>query len=367
MEWVYIPMLNANEDEAEVVDVLVEEGQKVSRGDVLCTLESTKATADVEAPSAGYVRALAFSSGQRARVGQPLCALTETMEEAVHVSSPQVPPAPVDDLPRATRRAAALASEYDVDLRAIPHQGILTERDILAHLGESPGALRAPGDQATATPAVEVGAGGQAIVIYGAGGHARVVIDMVREGRRDLRIVGIVDDSPDRPSEVLGVPVLGDASTFAELRERGVRLAALGVGAVTHNALRAELFSRLRREGFILPNLIHPRACVEPSVLMGQGNQIFAGAVVSSCVSLGDNTVINSNVVVSHDCVIDDHVHLTPGALLAGGVQVGARSVIGMGVTIFLGVQVGADVVIGNGSHILTDVADQQVIRPSLS
>jgi len=367
MEWVQIPMLNANEDEVEVIEVQVEEGQEVEAGDVLCTLESTKATADVEAPSAGFVRALGVRQGQRARVGQPLCALTETADEPVHLSSTQTGAAQADpDLPRATRRAAALASEYEVDLRAIPHEGILTERDILAHLGQGQGALRAPGDQAAeARTEIEVNTGGDAIVIYGAGGHARVVIDMVREGRRDLRIIGIIDDAPDRPSELLGVPVLGDASMFAGLRERGVRLAALGVGAVTHNALRAELFSRLRREGFLMPNLIHPRAAVEPSVLMGQGNQIFAGAVVSSCVRLGDNTIINSNVVVSHDCAIDDHAHLTPGALLAGGVQVGARSVVGMGATIFLGVRVGADVVIGNGSHILQDVADQEVVRPT--
>lgn len=366
MEWLHIPMLNANEDEVEVVEVHVEEGQEVERGEVLCTLESTKATADVEAPVDGFVRALGVREGQRAKVGQPLCALTETADEPVHLSTTQASAgAEADgDLPRATRRAAALASEYEVDLRTIPHEGILTERDILAHLGQGQGALRAPGDQAARAHAeIEVGGSGDAIVIYGAGGHARVVIDMVREGRRDLRIIGIIDDAPDRPDELLGVPVLGDASMFAGLRERGVRLAALGVGAVTHNALRAELFARLKREGFLMPNLIHPRAAVESSAQMGQGNQIFAGAVVSSCVRLGDNTIINSNVVVSHDCVVDDHAHLTPGALLAGGVQVGPRSVVGMGATIFLGVRVGADVVVGNGSHILQDLEDSRVVR----
>ncbi len=360
MKVVKAPQINANEDELEITDVYVQEGQRVEKGELLCTLESTKATVDLEAPGEGFVRALSVASGERVRTGQTICVLTETATESIeHVAKKSTS---LSGEPRATRRAASLVEEYELDIAGIEHQGILTERDVLHFLGRKKEDLRAPGDQAQS--AVDgSGGGGDGIVIYGAGGHARVVIDTIREGRRDLEVVGIIDDGDDRPDEVMGIPVLGDGSILPELRERGVRLAALGVGAVTHNALRAELFERLKRQGFSLPNLIHPASTVEPSARMGEGNQIFAGAVISSNVRLGNNTIVNCNTVVSHDCWIGDHVHLTPGALLAGGVRVGERTVIGMGVTIYLGVMVGADVMVANGNHILQDIGDQQVLR----
>ena len=185
----------------------------------------------------------------------------------------------------------------------------------------------------------------------------------MREGHRDLVIVGAVDDSSARPRDVLGVPVLGASELLASLREQGVENAVLGVGAVTHNATRVALFDKLRALGFRVPNLIHPRAMVEPSVRMGMGNQLFAGAIVGSNARLGDNTIVNSGVVVSHDCVIGSHTHLTPGCILAGGVTVGRNCVIGMGVTIYLGVTIGDDVTISNGVHVMKDVPDGAIVR----
>ena len=362
MNIIRAPQINANEEEMEVVEVRVSEGEHVRSGEILCTLESTKATVDLEAPHTGYVRKLRIQEGDRICVGDPICAVTQSLDEEVELE-PSRSPSTLNGGSRATRRAAALIEEYGVDASQVEHEGIITEYAVLRHLGKAEVDLRAPSDRPAPSP-IEVGDDtSHAVVIYGAGGHARVVIDMIREGRRDLRIIGIVDDADDGPDEVMGIPIVGDAGRLSELRERGIELAALGIGAVTHNALRAELFDRLRSRGFRLPNLIHPRATVEPSVTMGRGNQIFAGATVSSNVHLGDNVIVNSNAVVSHDCRIEDHVHLTPGSLLAGAVEVGPRSVIGMGSTVYLGVEVGADVVVANGNHILSDVGDEEVIR----
>jgi UDP-3-O-[3-hydroxymyristoyl] glucosamine N-acyltransferase len=106
---------------------------------------------------------------------------------------------------------------------------------------------------------------------------------------------------------------------------------------------------------------------IEPSVAMGVGNQIFAGAVVGSAAKLGDGTIINSGTIVSHDCLIGSHTHFSPGAILAGGVEVGENTLVGMGVTVYLGVRIGSNVVISNGSHIMKDVPDGSVIRTGTS
>lgn len=359
MEAIRAPLLNANEDEVLVVGVYVTEGAPVRAGELLFSLETTKASNDVDAPRAGYVRRLSVAEGDRVPVGRLLCVLTDTPDEPLDEKLEQ--PVLADGV-RATRRARELAEEHGVDLVALGVEGIIKERDIEAYLQRSGRAPRGrPAVPAFAAPL----AGPNPVVVLGAGGHARVLVDLVREARRDLTLIGAVDDGDVLPSDVLGVPVIGTSEQLVELRERGVEEAILGVGAVTHNATRVELYRRLVTLGFRVPNLVHPRASIEPSVRLGAGNQVFAGAIVGSNAKLGDNVIVNSGVVVSHDCTIGSHTHLTPGALLAGGVTIGESTVVGMGVTIYLGVTIGRDVVISNGVHVLKDVPDGTVLRGS--
>lgn len=359
VEILRVPLLNANEDELTVMGVHASEGAHVQAGQLLFQLESTKALSDVEAPRAGYVRQLGVAEGDRVAVGHVLCVLTATADEPVVLPGAGEPRIAGEGL-RATRKARELADAHGIDLAVLGIDGLVKERDVEAWLGSHR-------STAPSTPSPrgwpELLSGPNPTLLFGAGGHARVLVDLVREGHRDLTLVGAVDDGEAPPVDVLGVPVVGGSTRLAELRERGVELALLGVGAVTGNALRVALYERLLAAGFRVPNLIHPRASIEPSASMGRGNQIFAGAVVGSAARLGDNVIVNSGVVVSHDCVIGSHAHLTPGAILAGGVSVGENAVIGMGVTIYLGVTVGRDAVIANGAHVLKDVPPGAFVR----
>ncbi|HYI40074.1 MAG TPA: NeuD/PglB/VioB family sugar acetyltransferase [Allosphingosinicella sp.] len=356
-----VPMVNANEDEVVVRQVRVEEGRRVQAGEILCSLETTKASVDVEAPVDGYVRRLAVRNDERVPVGAIICLLTATLEEPIEAPSVAKAGASGPEA-RATLKAQMLADANGIDISDLGLDRIVKESDVRNHLAREGRRTAAPAP--AATPPDTGGRTGRRIVILGAGGHARVLIDLVREGYRDRIIVGTVDDDPSADRDCLGVPLLGASDRLAELRSEGIEEALLGVGAVTNNALRAKLYRRLRDSDFHVPTLIHPRAAVEPSARMLSGCQIFAGAIVGSNVSLGENVIVNSGAVVSHDCVIGSHVHITPGAILAGAVTVGENSVIGMGVTVYLGVRIGANVTIGNGVHIFRDVPDNSSVMP---
>lgn len=368
MEIVRTPQLNANEDEVEVVDVVVSNGDEVAAGDLLCVVESTKATYEVEAPAPGYVRRLNLEVGDRLEVGTLIAAITETPDESVESIEAAADEDESDR--RVTRKARELAEQHDIDLSDVEARGIVKARDVREQLD-----AKAQPDQKSletfsneqSSPLLARQAGQRQAVIYGAGGHGRVLVDLLRQARPDLEIIGFVDDGETLPDKVLGLPVVGDSSKLAELREQGVQEAFLGVGAVTDNSVRIELYDRLVNLGFMLPNAIHPDATVEPSASLGRGNQVFAGAVVSSAVEIGENTIINSNVVVSHDCQIGSHSHITPGANLGGGVEIGKNSVVGMGASIYLNLTIGDDVSISNGVDVLRDVEDGQTLRTSQS
>lgn len=201
-----------------------------------------------------------------------------------------------------------------------------------------------------------------AVVIYGAGGHGKCVVDLVRSVG-GYRVAGLVDDHRPAGESFMGVRVLGGGATLAELRAEGVELAANALGGIGNIEVRVTVSERLAAAGFRCPALVHPSAILEPSFVPSSGLQVFPHVYVGSDVSIGPDTILNTGAVVSHDCVLGAWVNLSPGALLAGGVHVGPRTLIGMGVTINVGVRIGTGVRIGNSAVIKADVDDGAEVR----
>ena len=200
------------------------------------------------------------------------------------------------------------------------------------------------------------------ILVYGGGGHAKSVIDMIRAVGGYL-IAGVVDDHLPAGTQVLGVPVLGSSSMLDSLHEQGISLAVNTVGGIGKPDIRVKIFERLDQAGYTFPSLVHPRAFVEPTARIAEGTQILPMAYVGSDTQIGFGCIINYGAIISHDCVLQDYVNLSPGGTLAGGVKVGERSQIGMRATVNLNLSVGVDVRIGNGATIKKDVPDSEIIR----
>ncbi len=200
------------------------------------------------------------------------------------------------------------------------------------------------------------------ILIYGGGGHAKSVIDLIRA--LDLyQIAGIVDDALPVGSTILSVPVLGKSDLLEILADRGLKYAVNAVGGIGNPEVRVRVFERLDRAGYTCPYLIHPKAVVEPSVQIAEGVQILPLVYVGSDSRIGFGSIVNYGAILSHDCHIGEYVNLSPGATLAGGVTIGDRSQIGMRVTINLDLEIGHDVRIGNGATIKKNVPDSEIVR----
>lgn len=200
------------------------------------------------------------------------------------------------------------------------------------------------------------------ILVYGGGGHAKSVIDMIRAVGGYL-IAGIVDDNLIVGTQVLGVPVLGTSEILDILHEQGISLAVNTVGGIGKPDTRVKVFEKLDQAGYEFPSMIHPRAFVEPTARVAEGTQILPMAYVGSNSQIGFGCIINYGAIISHDCVLQDYVNLSPGGTLAGGVTVGERSQIGMRATVNLNLNIGTEVRIGNGATIKKDVPDFEVIR----
>lgn len=196
------------------------------------------------------------------------------------------------------------------------------------------------------------------VVGIGAGGHARVVLDiLVRAG--GFEIVGFTDSDPARKGAVVeGFRVLGDDRTLKDLLRQGVRHAFLGIGGVSDNAPRAAVYEKACALGLSFVKAIHPAAVVASSANIGNGVALMAMSVLNPGVRLGENVIVNTGAIVDHDCILGNHVHIAPGATLSGGIVVGDGAHIGIGASIVQGVRIGRNAVIGAGAVVIRDVPE---------
>jgi sugar O-acyltransferase (sialic acid O-acetyltransferase NeuD family) len=253
---------------------------------------------------------------------------------------------------RITKPARALAESLSLDLSTLPTDRLITEA-LIRQLSPSP----TPNPQSTNLPNSNA-----QIILYGAGGHAKTVLEMA-QAIGAFRIAGILDDNPELAGKsVLGIPVLGGRELLPGLAQQGIHLAANGVGGIINIDIRIRLFELLAGYGFAFPILRHPRATVEPSAVLADGVQVFANAYVGSEAVLHERCMVNTSAVVSHDCEIGMYTHIAPGALLAGHVHVGERALVGMGVTTTIGLKIGSGARIGNGAVLLANVPEKAII-----
>ena len=200
------------------------------------------------------------------------------------------------------------------------------------------------------------------VVGLGAGGHAKVVIEILRVCG-EYEVVGLLDPQEDLwGTEVLGVSVRGDDSMLRGLYTDGVRHAFIGLGGLGCTAARRRLYGTAQQEMFEVVAAIHPDAVVSRSARIGHGPTVMAGAVVNADATLGANVIINTGAIVEHDCVIEDHVHIATGARLAGNVRVGEGAHVGLGASVRQSISVGAGAVIGAGAVVVKDVQPNTVV-----
>jgi acetyltransferase EpsM len=201
------------------------------------------------------------------------------------------------------------------------------------------------------------------ILIWGAGGHGRVVADLLRAAGGE--VLGFVDGDPAKlGTEIAGggrvlfnEPVLFRYLTEHGCLPGGAAAVALGVG---DNRARRKILETLGR--FAAPALIHPSATASPSAHFGRGAVVFPGAVVNAGAWVGAGVIVNTGAIVEHDCRVGDGVHVSPRATLCGGVEVGAGSWICAGATLIPGVRVGTGATVGAGAVVIHDVPDHTTV-----
>ena len=147
------------------------------------------------------------------------------------------------------------------------------------------------------------------ILIYGFGGHGRVVAEFLNESLGYK--IGVFDEQAprDKPDYVI---YLGsyDPKIHSNLKI---------IIAIGDNLRRSEIVKTLSHD---FSQFIHPSAYVSPSARIGVGTVILQNVVIQSNAILGMHSIINIGSLIDHDSRIGDFCHIAPSSYVGGGAQV---------------------------------------------
>lgn len=205
--------------------------------------------------------------------------------------------------------------------------------------------------------------GGRRLLVWGGGGHGKVVADAARAA--GWRVAGFVDRDPALVGRVVepgGARVVLDEAALRALLAAGrlcEQAEAVAV-AVGDNRTRLSLLAEVGDAA--APAIVHPAAILSPHVSLGAGSVVFARVAVNPDARAGAGVILNTGCVVEHDCELGDGVHVSPGAVLAGAVRVDARAWVGAGATVIQEIHIGADAIVGAGAVVVRDVPAGAVV-----
>lgn len=192
-------------------------------------------------------------------------------------------------------------------------------------------------------------------VVFGAGGHARSIVDVLE--RSGEAVVAVVGETGGRDWHVPVLP--DDTAGLAKVADEGLR-AVVAIGAAGPRLALLDRIGARTAEGQpeVAPAVVAATATVAPDAFLGAGTVVLEHAHVGPGSRVGDGVIVNTAANVEHDCVVGDGVHVAPGAAILGGATVGARTLVGSGARVLPGVAVGAGATVGAGAVVTRAIAD---------
>lgn len=197
----------------------------------------------------------------------------------------------------------------------------------------------------------------QEIVLIGGGGHAKVLIEIIKL-LGQYNIIGILDSQFATGTSIAGIPILGKDDLMSNLYATGVKHACIAVGSIKDNSKRRNLYEKVKKIGFQVPVLAHPYSIISKDTIISEGVQVTAGAIIQRGSKIGANTIINTGAVIEHDCVIGKHVHVCPGVVISGDCVIGDGAFIGAGSVVMQGLKIGENSIVGAGAVVVNNVPD---------
>jgi sugar O-acyltransferase (sialic acid O-acetyltransferase NeuD family) len=182
------------------------------------------------------------------------------------------------------------------------------------------------------------------ISIIGAGGHSKVIIDIIYE-LGNYNIVGIYDDN--KTGDFSGIKIIGKIAEINNTTDYFI----IGIGNDKIRKKIAEEFNQLK-----WATLIHPKTIIAKTATIKEGTVVCAGAIIQTEVEIGKHCIINTNCSIDHESIIGNYCSICPSSTICGQVKVDESSFIGANSTIIQTIEVGKECIIGAGTVVIKNI-----------
>lgn len=200
------------------------------------------------------------------------------------------------------------------------------------------------------------------ILLLGLGGHANSVVESIEQGGK-YNIAGFLDVEAMQGKKYKDYSVIGTDDTMQRYFERGIRNAFVTIGFMGHGQVRNQLYNRLKKIGYVVPNIIDSTAVVSEKAELADGIFVGKRAVINGNAVIRRMCIINTGAIVEHDCCIEGFSHIAVGSVLCGEVSVGERTLIGANATVIQQRKIGANCIIGAGEVVRQNIRDNMIFR----
>ena len=197
------------------------------------------------------------------------------------------------------------------------------------------------------------------ILVVGAGGHARVIISLIKQSKR-YNLVGIAD----RDNKFIGEKINNEEikyswDDFLKLYNHGLRKVAIAIG---NNKERKKIYKKLTSIGFSVETMIDSSAIIDKSATIKNGVCVCLGVKIGANAHIKENSIIYTGSIIDHETILGEHSFIAPGVSVAGRVNIGDNCFIGIGSTIIDKITIEDNVIIGAGSVVLEDVKSNTTV-----
>ena len=200
------------------------------------------------------------------------------------------------------------------------------------------------------------------ILIIGAGGHAKSLIDVIESTKR-FKIIGLIDSKKNKKSIFDKYKILGSDLQINKIKKYS-KLAVVGIGQIKEAKKRINAYELLKKFKFKTPTICSPKSYVSKYSILEEGTVIFHGAIINAGAHIGKNTIINTRAVIEHDVKIGNHCHVSTNATLNGGVILGNNSFVGSNAVIKENIKVGINCIIAANTFLKKNLSDNEIYNP---
>lgn len=182
------------------------------------------------------------------------------------------------------------------------------------------------------------------LLVYGCGGHARSVIDILISDKPDTTLC-IIDNQAKENEVIAGFPVF-----------RQERCGSYYFLAIGDNYKRAEV--QKTKENQSLVRIISSKSHIGKQVVISEGVFIGNFTHIGPEAVIGMNSIINNGVVVEHEVRIGAYCHVGPNSTISGRCKVNDFVFIGVGSTIIDSISICSHVMIGAGAVVIENITE---------